>query len=1453
MGGLQAVYRCWHAFAFCVVLVACGAPAPDPGVPPQSLGELIAAHGSVRVIVGVRTPFVPEGSLGVNERANQRGRIATAQIGARARLTGYSARHLHSFSMAPFMVMRVDDQETLDRLLADPQVSSVQEDRISPPLLDSTTPVIKAPQAWAAGYTGAGWAVAIIDSGVMNNHVNLSGKVISEACFSTTDAGNGSLSMCTGGADSSTLPNSGLNCPLSVTGCEHGTHVANIAAGANATLNGVARGANLIAIMAGSQFTAAGSCNGAPPCVRFYTSDWVRGLERVLALKQAGTQVASVNMSLGGGQYFDQSSCDLAEQVGKVAIDNLRSAGVPTVIASGNDGFSNSLAAPGCISSAISVGATTDGDSVIGFSNSATFLHVLAPGVNVTAAVPTTTTSTAEFSGTSMATPHVAGAIAVLRQAKPSLTVDQIISALETSGTPIVDSRNGLSKPRLDIFAAINFAQNEVAAPVFSPAGGTYPSAQVVTITTATPGAAIHYTIDGSAPTEASPLYTSAISVPATSTLTIKARAYKTGALESTAVTQIYDIGGTIATPTFSFPGGTYTFAVNLTITAPTPGSTLHLTTDGSTPTAASPLYTGAILIPQQTTRTIKVIAVHPGWTDSAIAGETYVITDTVEIPSFSLTPGTFTTPRSLAITTGTAGAQIRYTLDGSPATIASPLYTGPIALAAGTSTSVHARAFLSTWADSQEASGTFVITGTVATPAASPTGGTFSAPQLVALSTSTPGATIRFTTDGSPATASSPVYSTAISVPVASTMTIRARAFLATWGDSAELNETYDVTGTVATPVLSPAGGSFTAPQLVSISTSTVGAAIRFTVDGSPVTASAALYAGPIAVPAEAALTLRARAFKAGWADSAEASGTYSVVCTRSAPLVTLTPAAQTGGPGVLRGFDAAIKNTNDGGCLPATFAVTRSAPAGWTTALAASTATIASGQQTTVHLDVTPTSSATAADYPVSITASNAASGTATANATYTVTCTRAAPTLVLSPTMQSGQATNALDYTATLTNRDTGCAASTFTLASTVPAGWTGAYANASPSVASGASIASRLTVTSAAGAALGDHTFSADVTRAESAGASATGTYTVAPTCARAAPSLVLTPGTQTALRGSTVQYTASLTNHDSACGPSTFPLTLTLPAGWTGSGAPIVAGSGSTVTATIDITSAATANAGDFTITVGAGTVTSGNVTANATYAVQSTCVRQPPLISVTQPAAATSAVGLHYAVHVTSNDHVDCGSSTFTVSAAVPAGWTAPKVDQMLTPGVMKDFDLVVMPPASIGASSTTFDITVTNAGASNFSATANGLYVLGCEHVAPSLAVSTVIANENYAIKVINHDTTVCTSASFRVKLASTLAITPDQADVTAGPGMEGAFEVKIDPGTVEGDHDVRVTVTRIGDPAPLAEQTITVTVPKAPGGGDDGCQAVRAPTSATLLLLALTFVVRRRRRRAP
>ena len=176
-----------------------------------------------------------------------------------------------------------------------------------------------------------------------------------------------------------------------------------------------------------------------------------------------------------------------------------------------------------------------------------------------------------------------------------------------------------------------------VAAPAFSPAGGTYGTPQTVTLSTATSGASIRYTTDGSAPSEtAGTLYGGAVTVSASTT--INAIAYKSGWADSAVAGATYIIGPPVAAPTFSPPPGTYGSGRAVTIASATAGASIRYTTGGGMPSeTAGTLYTGAITV--NASATINAIAYRSGMTDSAVTTATYAIS-TPTIASVSPTAG---------------------------------------------------------------------------------------------------------------------------------------------------------------------------------------------------------------------------------------------------------------------------------------------------------------------------------------------------------------------------------------------------------------------------------------------------------------------------------------------------------------------------------------------------------------------------------------------------------------------------------------------------------------------------------------------------------------------------------------------------------------------------------------------------------------------------------------------
>ncbi len=409
-------------------------------------------RGSVRVIVGLRGAYPREAQLaGPGAVARQRAAIGRAQDAVLGELAGRSVTAVRRFRFVPFLAAEVD-ADGLAVLAVSPGVSSIQEDVAEPPALAESVPLIGATAAWGAGHSGTGWAVAVLDTGVDKTHGFLAGKVVEEACYSTTFAPL-STSVCPGGAAASTSTGSGV--PCGVDGCEHGTHVAGIVAGRGAS-PGVARDADVIAIQVFSRFDDPLDCGSDPaPCVLSFRSDQIAALERVYDLR-GSLAIAAVNMSLGGGT--PAVTCDGDPR--KPIIDDLRAAGIATVVSSGNGAATAGLSAPACVSTAVGVGSTGDGsqgaavDVVSAFSNSATSLPLLAPGEWITSSVPGGGFEIRR--GTSMAAPHVAGAWAVLKSAAPAAGVDEVLAALTSTGLGILDPRNGVTTPRLRVDAAVS-------------------------------------------------------------------------------------------------------------------------------------------------------------------------------------------------------------------------------------------------------------------------------------------------------------------------------------------------------------------------------------------------------------------------------------------------------------------------------------------------------------------------------------------------------------------------------------------------------------------------------------------------------------------------------------------------------------------------------------------------------------------------------------------------------------------------------------------------------------------------------------------------------------------------------------------------------------------------------------------------------------------------------------
>jgi subtilisin family serine protease len=402
------------------------------------------ARGEVRVLVRLNTTPSQSKTPSVARAADEVTRA-------------YAHRSPRSFDAIPYLSMTIDGAD-LAMMQNDPRIAGVYEDRQNEVSLDQSTMLIGATQSWAAGYTGAGQSVAILDTGFDTTHPMLQGKAVAEACFSSTLPAFNSVSLCPNGQNVQIGPGAAINCnPFSGgsmgAACQHGTHVAGIAIGSSAVLSGVASGANLVGVQVFSKITA--GCSSSP-CVTAWDSDILAGLNQVYKWRSQ-YNIAAVNLSLGGGVYSSQFACDVNGQAYRDIFALFNRAGIPVVVASGNGGSTSALSMPACITGAISAGATTKDDAIPWFSNSADFLLLLAPGNAIKSAVPSG--GIGSMSGTSMAAPHIAGAFAVLKSKLPNAGVLQVYEALESTGVPIVDTRAGAGnrmKKRIALMNALN-------------------------------------------------------------------------------------------------------------------------------------------------------------------------------------------------------------------------------------------------------------------------------------------------------------------------------------------------------------------------------------------------------------------------------------------------------------------------------------------------------------------------------------------------------------------------------------------------------------------------------------------------------------------------------------------------------------------------------------------------------------------------------------------------------------------------------------------------------------------------------------------------------------------------------------------------------------------------------------------------------------------------------------
>ncbi len=424
-------------------------------------------------------------------------------------------------------------------------------------------------------------------------------------------------------------------------------------------------------------------------------------------------------------------------------------------------------------------------------------------------------------------------------------------------------------------------------APELSLAGGTYLSAQPVTLTDSLPGATIFYTLDGTTPAMNTPKSTYTAPIEIRVTRTLEAIAVAPGYSPSPVTKATYTITPPAAMPMFSLPPGAYGTAQTVELTAATPGAAIYYTADGAAPTTASVLYAGPISL--MSNETIRAMAIAPGYSRSAIAAAAYSIASPA--PVFSLSAGTYTSIQELTISDSAPGATIYYTVNGTVPTLTTPKYTYSAPISIRATETIQAIAVVSGNAPSPVTSVGYVVTPPAAVPRIFPAPGTYTSAQTLQLIAATPGATIYYTTDGSIPTTASNLYTGPISV--SSTETINAMEVAPSYSPSSIAAAAYTIMPPTPAPVFSTAPGTYTSSQMVAISDSAQGATIYYTLNGTTptLTTSKYTYTGPIAV--NATETIEAIAVASGNSPSAAASATYTITPPANAPQISPAPGA--------------------------------------------------------------------------------------------------------------------------------------------------------------------------------------------------------------------------------------------------------------------------------------------------------------------------------------------------------------------------------------------------------------------------------------------------------------------------------------------------------------------------------------------------------------------------------
>jgi subtilisin family serine protease len=446
-------------------LTAAAVPPLAPRISPEIFTRVEEGARNVPALITLRDSGVVEDGSRI-ARPEARRQVRVAEL-ADEFIRDYGATGLRvrqRFSHLPILAVDLDG-DVLASLAADPRVVAVTPSRRFHALDADGNTLMNVPAVASLGYDGNGVGIAVLDSGVDYTHPELApgGTDASAKTVKFYDA-----------VDHDGDPQDGYG---------HGTQVAGIAAGSQ---TGVARGARVVAVRVLDN-------NGEAKD----TAQVLEGINAVIASVESGNpyNIRVANMSFGSSHSDSNppfpGPCDDVAQDFATAFDILTEDGVIPVVSAGNDGCSNGIAFPACISSALAVGAVFDArictgpfpnnctleyddigcdgaahtcssdtgaDRIACYSDSGDKLDVWAPAG--CAAAPARGGGTdACFDGTSAAAPYASGVAALLAQAFPSASAETLRNTLRDTGRPITDDRNGITRGRIDALEALSTLQ----------------------------------------------------------------------------------------------------------------------------------------------------------------------------------------------------------------------------------------------------------------------------------------------------------------------------------------------------------------------------------------------------------------------------------------------------------------------------------------------------------------------------------------------------------------------------------------------------------------------------------------------------------------------------------------------------------------------------------------------------------------------------------------------------------------------------------------------------------------------------------------------------------------------------------------------------------------------------------------------------------------------------------